>query len=162
MHALSLLNLELFGFIPFDCWLHADYFTNLIFTTLTPIAVSLLLFGWNKVSARRQRRLPEGDDTPLTEAEAERVEANIKNTQNALISAFLLLTFVVLPGCSTKIFATFKCNDYYFGESDHEKERYLAMDLSVPCGYPSNTEKYTIMQVYAFIMILICEYTFWV
>ena len=39
---------------------------------------------------------------------------------NTLTSIFLLITFLTLPSCSKKIFATFKCNSYVADYEDEE------------------------------------------
>lgn len=134
MDALTFFNLELFGFIPFACWVEADYFLNLIFTTLMPLVFSFGLFVVHRVYSPR-----------------------VKGLENVLISAFLLVTFLVLPECSKKIFATFRCNDYdaMYEDGKDETERLLAMDLSVDCGWPNDTAQYVAMQTYAVLMILV-------
>lgn len=106
MDALAFFNLELFGFIPFGCIIESDYFLNLIFTTLVPILFSVALFVGHKVYSARVRDL-----------------------SNVLASIFLLVTFLVLPECSKKIFATFRCNEYeaVYDDGELEAERLLAM-----------------------------------
>ena len=79
------------------------------------------------------------------------------STTNGLISLFLLITFLALPSCSKKVFATFKCNDYtavYEGEPE-TVERYLALDLSVSCGWPTATTYYRLMTLYAGLMVIV-------
>ena len=124
MDSLSFMNLEIFKFIPFACWFKADYFADLLFTTLGPIGISvgLLLTGLaTKTKAKARAKMHYGAKVDTT------------STTNGLISLFLLITFLALPSCSKKVFATFKCNDYtavYEGEPE-TVERYLALDLSV-------------------------------
>ena len=144
MGALSPLNFELFKFVPIECIVKVktDYFLDLLFSTLLPIAFSLCLLA-AALAAKARAKSRRG--------------ASAKETTNFLFSIFLLVTFLTLPSCSKKIFATFKCNEYvaaYEGEQE-TIERYLALDLSVSCGYPSATTYYQIMSLYAGLMVLI-------
>ena len=144
MSALSPLNFELFKFVPIECIVKVktDYFLDLLFSTLLPIAFSRCLLA--AALAAKARAKSRGG-------------ASAKETTNFLFSIFLFVTFLTLPSCSKKIFATFKCNEYvscYEGEQE-TIERYLALDLSVSCGYPSTTTYYQTMSLYAGLMVLI-------
>ena len=51
----------------------------------------------------------------------------------------------------------FKCNEYdaIYEEGQVEIERLLAMDLSVECGWPDDTPKYSAMIFYAVAMVFV-------
>ena len=66
-----------------------------------------------------------------------------------------MLLYLILRSCSSKIFSVFRCDHFYYGEGVDEQRRYLAADLSIDCGYPTNTPFYSIMTAYAFLMIIV-------
>ena len=57
MEALGFFNLQLFGFIPFNCVVDADYFLDLVFSTTVPIAISAGLFAGYKVYSAKSKSL---------------------------------------------------------------------------------------------------------
>ena len=129
MESLSFLNFEIFKFIPLDCLvrLNTDYFADLLFSTLAPVAFSFLLLAIGLVAKARAKASVIVPDAPTpTRANHTRNThhpqggASSTGITNTLTSIFLLITFLALPSCSKKIFATFKCNSYVADYEDEE------------------------------------------
>ena len=104
MNALDSLNLSFFKMAPPSCYIYgANFMTDLVFTTLYPIAISMALL------ALHGRQKDEESST--------------------YFSLFLLLTYLVLPSTALKIFSSFKTDEFDAG-GDGERS-FLAVDYSI-------------------------------
>ena len=66
--------------------------------------------------------------------------------QNRIFSGVLLMTFIILPTISVKIFSTFGCTQFDDGYGS-----YLAVDLSIDC----NSNQHKLYELFAYAMILV-------
>lgn len=72
--------------IPISCLFPASHYTSLLFYTIAPIFVGLIIFSvFNKFDLIYRNKIFEG---------------------------FLVLSFLILPNISVKIFSTFFCQDF--------------------------------------------------
>ena len=103
--ALGNLNLSFFQLAPVECTFpDSNFFTDLAFSTSWPIVVAVVLLSLHV--------------------------RNRANTQT-YFSLFLILTYLVLPGASSKIFSAFKCDEFII---DDDTTRYfVAVDYSIEC-----------------------------
>ena len=78
--------------MPIGCVFPTNHYINLLFYTTVPILLSAILIGlYVKLSKR--------DSASIA-------------LQNNLFEAFLVLSFLLLPNISVKIFSTFFCQDF--------------------------------------------------
>lgn len=85
----DVFNLSLLDLLAVDCWSPHNYGTALVLTTLIPLSIAAVLVGVFQ-------KLPKGNPNRPT-----------------VFQAFLVLTFLVLPSCSSIIFHTFKCTEFH-------------------------------------------------
>jgi hypothetical protein len=78
--------------MPIGCVVPLSHYISLLFYTLVPILLSLILLGLYLKFAKKD-------------------EASI-SLQNNLFEGFLVLSFLLLPNISIKIFSTFFCQDF--------------------------------------------------
>ena len=77
------------------------------------------------------------------------VDAKVNaTTGQSLMYAFLLLTFLILVGCSTTVLCYFQCRE--FSEVD-PPESYLIKDLTLDC----NSQRYKLYMAFALPMVLV-------
>ena len=140
------VSLNLFSMAPTECYYYGtNYFTNLVFSTMYPIVLSVILTG---LHARDQARKKEG---------------------SPWFSIFLALTYLILPSAAVKIFYSFKWDYFCEGEVNFEdgaikndgicngKESFeghrafLAVDYGIEYG----TAEADALIIYAIIMIFV-------
>ena len=81
----------------------------------------------------------------------DKVEAKVAQHKGHLIFyLFLVLTFLVLPGVSTKLFNLFKCRSFE-SENGNGTERYLYADYTINC----DSARYNAFVIYAYVMIAV-------
>ena len=112
-----------------SCMVEIDVHGRLLFTTIGPIVVIMLLGITYIIAARRNRPSEE----------------TVQNVQQKHLSAVLLLTFFVYSNVSSILFQTFAC------EHLEDGKLYLRADYRIEC----NSRKHEKLQVYAAIMIII-------
>ena len=138
----EVLSLNVFSMAPFECYY---YGTNLVFSTMYPIALSVILIS---LHARDQNRKREG---------------------SPWFSIFLALTYLILPSTALKIFYSFKWDSFCEGTvniedgaikndgicdgiEDLEGHRsFLAVDYR----FEWESSEATVLVVYATIMVFI-------
>ena len=85
--------------MPTPCFRKVSYFDTLLFITLSPFVVALIIVLLSQLRVWR-----------ATDAEA---KANARSTMYYLL---LLFTFIILPGCASTSLRYFGCSDYDMGE----------------------------------------------
>ncbi|GMI00563.1 hypothetical protein TrLO_g8323 [Triparma laevis f. longispina] len=124
----SVANLDALKLVSFGCIVKTDYHLKLLFLTLTPIILSLLIFFYYRIKLPRL----EGDERFLH--------------LDTCMTLFLALTYLVFASVSTTLFKTFQCDSY----SD-DPTFYLVEDHQVDC----NSAKHKIFQYYAAFMMVV-------
>ena len=125
MATLDISNLPVFEMVPFSCVVpEQDYFDTLLWTTRLPILVAVML-GLIPCFFPAQRHRPW--------------------------NLFLVMTFVVLPICTSMILNVWICKTFTVEDQPLVEERYLLVDLSMNC----ESSRYYAMQGYAIIMTFI-------
>eukprot|EP00519_Triparma_laevis_P010367 CAMPEP_0182498006 /NCGR_PEP_ID=MMETSP1321-20130603/6353_1 /TAXON_ID=91990 /ORGANISM="Bolidomonas sp., Strain RCC1657" /LENGTH=1411 /DNA_ID=CAMNT_0024702007 /DNA_START=67 /DNA_END=4302 /DNA_ORIENTATION=- len=122
----GLASFNFISFIPLGCVAQADFYSQLLVYTLTPLLISIVLIGWYKYLS--------GSTSP-----------EAKDLQVKIFEVFLAITFIVLPSVSVKIFSTFACQKFDDGYGS-----YLKVDLSLDC----NNSQHKFYEIYALFMAL--------
>ena len=122
--------------IPMECINNSvNYYNTLLFYTLVPLAVAMLLLLANLL--RGPKTNPAGDMT--------------REGTKAYFNAFLLVTYLALVPVSTRIFYLLRCKE--FVELDTS---YLSLDMRLICRAGNHmTPSYSLMYCFALIMMLI-------
>ena len=128
LDVVKLIDFDLGWMLSTSCVVDIDFHDRLLFATIGPIAVVLLLAMTYYVTARRNRQS----------------EGAIQNIQHKHLSAVLLLTFFVYSNVSSIILQTFACEHLEDGKF------YLRADYRIEC----DAEKHEKLQVYAAIMMI--------
>lgn len=130
----SFVNFDFWSALPFDCIFYEnDYFDSVLLSTLTPIIICILLLVMHF-----QSNAGPSMTTVL-------VHRNVTYFQ-----AFLLVLFIVLPSCSSKIFATFVCDSFDIN-GDDGTANFLQSDYAIDC----DSQRYSILLSYSIVMIII-------
>ena len=133
VHFLSFVNFDFWSALPFDCIFYEnDYFDSVLLTTLTPIIICTFLLVMHFQS---------NTGPSMTTI----VHRNVTYFQ-----AFLLVLFIVLPSCSSKIFAAFVCDSFDIN-GDDDTATFLQSDYMINC----DSQRYTVLLSYSIVMILI-------
>jgi hypothetical protein len=142
----NIFNLSFGTLFPVDCWFHYDFIDSLFVDTLTPLAVSVMLYIAYQIERFHHIQREEfGSD-------AARYIRKQKSIKNKYLTLFFLLTYLVLPYVTTKIFQTFQCRDVDpDNEDDDTYDYYMTQDMSISC----QTKRYQNACYYAMFMILI-------
>ena len=137
----ELLGLDLI--IPASCF--GEYRSRLLFAATWPVillvSIAACLVGSESVRELRQRN-------PALIAPRSTAAVVSAGFRQAL-PLTLLVTFLLVPATSTRVFKTFLCDPIEYG--DGEKRRYLVDDLELEC----DTEEYTHARDTAIVIILI-------
>jgi len=107
----SIVNLNFVTLMPIGCIMQSDFHHVMMGYTLIPLAVGMVMglaFGILKLRSETKR------------------------LSNKIFSAFLFMTFLILPSVSIQIFATFACREFDSGYG-----RFLKVDYSINCDDPS-------------------------
>ena len=129
-------NLDFLNMIPMECINNSvNYYYTLVFYTLVPLAVAMLLLLANLLRGSKTNQA--GD--------------MIREGTKAYFNAFLLVTYLALVPVSTKIFYMLRCD--HFEELDTD---YLSLDMRLICRVGNQmTPTYSLMYSFAWIMMLI-------
>jgi len=117
-HWMNVFNLDVVPLLSSGCVAHAGFHYKLVVATAAPLALGAALLGANRFS-------------PLFRGQ--------------LFGAFLLLTFLILPGASVTIFSTWAC------DSNYETWHVLKADASVEC----DSRTHRLFELYATIMVFV-------
>ena len=125
----EIFNLDFLSMVKVGCIVETNFYTKLLVTTITPIALSLMIFGftWLKMLCLKTEELK-------------------MHALDRAMATFLVLTYMVFVSVSMTIFYTFGCRTY--GDNP---ERFLALDQSISC----DTEKHKNYMIYASVMIFV-------
>ena len=160
---LDVFNVSWFRLAPFECWYpQADFFTELVFDTLWPIGLSVILIGMYLLfdSRKRHANWRAQQETDDEKKDALKMEAESHQKYSAsFFTFFLFLTYLVLPSTASKIFSSFRYDPYcegpYNGKCKLAKggvEHYmLALDYSIERGTP----RARLVRMYATIMVFV-------
>ena len=132
LDGVKLFDFDLGWMLSASCVLDIDFHDRLLFATIGPIIVIVLLGMTYYIAARRNRQS----------------EAVVQIVQHKHLSAVILLTVLVYSNVSSILFQTFAC------EHLEDGELYLRADYRIEC----DSAKHEKLQVYAAIMIIM--YTF--
>ena len=128
LNGVKLLDIDLGWMLSASCVVDIDFHDRLLFATIGPIVVILLLAMTYYIAARRNRHS----------------EGAVQNVQHKHLSAVLLLTFFVYSDVSSILFQTFACEHLEDGKI------YLRADYRIEC----DSAKHKKLQAYAAIMII--------
>lgn len=126
LRKLSFINVDLGFFISSSCLLAPNFFGRLLFSTITPLLVLLVLRGCYVVARKRNRGSADG----------------LRAVKNKHLSAALFVVFLVYSSVAFTVFQTFVCDTLDNGIS------YLRADYSLTC---SGT-RYAAFKAYAILM----------
>lgn len=141
----SILTFNIFQESGASCGIHNfDYIDYLFFTTLTPVAVTLLLWICNilHIFVYKSRH------SELSAAEKANTVFELKSLY---FSLFLGFTYLVLPGVSIAIFRTFGCTDTDPDNVVAGNDYYMRADYSISCS----SDRYFLGQYWAVAMIFV-------
>ena len=132
LDGVKLLDFDLGWMLSASCVVDIDFHVRLLFATIGPIVVILLLGVTYYIAARRNHRSEEA----------------VQIVQHKHLSAVLLLTFFVYTNVSSILFQSFACDHLEDGKF------YLRADYRIEC----DSAKHETFQVYAAVMV--ATYTF--
>ena len=121
----GILSVNVISLMPLGCILPSNYHTSLVYYTICPLVFWVVAM--------------------LTCAIMDKA-GKFQNLQNKIFSFVLLMSFLLLPILSVKIFNTFSCQEFDTGYG-----RYLKVDLSIDCDSPEHQR----FQIFAAVMIVI-------
>ena len=130
LDGVNFLNFELTWAVSTDCFLEIDFHDRLLWTTIPPIVIMVLLGGTYAVAVHRIR---ETQGTGLS------------NVRQKHVSMALMVTFLVYSSVSSVLFQMFAC------EGLDDGKHYLRADYTIECDSP----KHKAFQVYASLMMLV-------
>eukprot|EP01033_Poteriospumella_lacustris_P005490 gene5490-3912_t len=134
LHFYSFFSLNL-AFLPdFNCVVRTDFYTDLVVSTVAPVALYAAIALALQVMVVHARRLNERNPY-YTAARA----------KSDTIAALFVLSYFVLISVSTKIFEVFECETFDDGSS------FLVADYSIDCSDP----RYAFYRVYGVVMICV-------
>ena len=143
----SILNvISLFSFnialldLNVSCVMPFNFYSRMIATTAIQVGLLAVLTSWALVLHWQAHAAGAADATRKTER------------RDALISAVFLIIFLIYPGTSSMLFATFICDN--LGETFEGSDRYLRADLSIDC----NASDRSLYVSYAAIMCILIPF----
>ena len=148
-------NLDFLNMVPMECVNKSvNYYYTLVFYTLVPLAVAMLLLLANCFLGTKidlEDAVNGMEEEEEEEAEGAEREKEKKKGTKAYFNAFLLVTYLALVPVSTKIFYMLRCD--HFEELDTD---YLSLDMRLICRVGNQmTPTYSLMYIFALIMMLI-------
>lgn len=132
--AFSFINLDLFVFIDVTCsGVSQNYYSKLVFTTLAPLVIIVLLL----LGAALSSRILSGQ--------------RLQQRRGAFYSWVLLLLFIIYPSVCQTIFRVWDCEEFPTIDA-----RNLRTDYSITCGTMTEDDpEYAFYAVYATIMFIL-------
>ena len=129
LDGVKLLDFDLDWILSASCVLNINFHDRLLFATVWPLVVIMVLGVTYKIAARRNNRF----------------QPAIQNVRKKHLSAVLLLTFFVYSNVSSILFQSFAC------EHLEDGNYYLRADYRIKC----DSGKHYTLQVYAAIMMIV-------
>ena len=114
----DLANLNPFQLVPIDCMYPTNYYWRMAVTTITPLVVGGILLTLH---------FSCNNSSNLAEAEAKH--------QRRFFSLFLLLSYLILPTCSSAILRMFKCDEF-----EDVGTSFMVADYSLICQIDGETQ----------------------
>jgi hypothetical protein len=108
------------------CIFSSNHYTALVSSTLIPLFVGIIMISVYRFLKKKN-------------------DPSKVDLRNRIFSAFLLMTFFVLPSVSIAIFTTFACREF-----DQDYGSFLKVDYSIDC----NSSTHAMYQLFAGIMVL--------
>ena len=124
----SVLRLDLFSVAKMECAVAGSFLNQLLFTTVTPIFITLMIALFWVLSVNKFGRETR----------------QFKIIENTLINLFIIMTYILFPGLCASVFSSFVCEEFDDGSS------YLRADYSVDC----DSSEYSSIFIVASIMVL--------
>jgi hypothetical protein len=131
----NFVNLSFLSALPLNCFGGYNFYDELLFKTLAPLAIAILMCLMYLAVKH----------TPLFRVLQRLTSSTLSKAalSNKIIGAFLVLTYTVLPGVSTSIFRAFPCDNLDDGTT------WLRADYSISCKAPQRSA----MVLYAAVMV---------
>ena len=130
LDGVNFLNFDLTWAFSAGCFLEIDFHDRLLWTTIPPIVIMILLGGTYAVAVYRIRET-QGTD--------------LSNVRQKHVSMALLVTCLVYSSVSSMLFQMFACDGLDDGK------RYLRADYTIDC----DSQKHRAFQIYASLMMLV-------
>jgi hypothetical protein len=122
----GVVSLDFISFLPLGCMFSNDFYSSLLAYTAFPLLLSAILIGYYVSLSKK-------------------TDEDSVSTRNKVFELFLLMTFILLPSVSIKIFSTFACHDFDDGSS------FLKVDYSIDC----KASTHSFYSLYSGLMILV-------
>jgi len=139
---LSVLSLDVFNVMPFQCYLPIGYIDTMIVTTLIPfliIGIGFVIMIYFCLLVSRNVR------------QKDIRKRKVESIQLRFCSYVLMFTYFIMPMVSLKIFRTFICRNLDPYHELHTNEVYMSEDLSVKC----DSSNYHFGVVWAAVMVIV-------
>ena len=155
----AVFNMNLASALPLGCSASFDFMATLLFTTLAPIGVSLVLLLLFSVQVRSARRRydKKKKKNALSLSEEKRNEQDYRHEHERLkdkyLNYFFYMTYLVLTSVTTTIFATFICTNVDPDSEDSaSSDSFLTADMSISCTshYYYNYVAYAVVMVFVY------------
>jgi len=142
--SLSFLSLDFVKVVPADCYFPFAFIQSMVSTTLLPVFASIIVFS---AFAFQRIQLFYKEKNRLRRRE------KVKRLFVRYFALFVMITYMVLPSTTAKIFKIFNCIDV---DPDHYDKtgaahRFLLVDYAVDC----DSANYKFGLSWAYIMILV-------
>ena len=120
LDGLNFIQLDFMRIMPLSCVLNIDYVNNLIFITMAPIILLIVvglafLLQLFVVKRELRRSICHEDDSESRDAAvfklASQIHEEALRIRRRFIYIFLLLTYLILPTVTTTIFRMFPCQN---------------------------------------------------
>jgi hypothetical protein len=145
--AFNVFNLNVVSSIPVGCTQNYTFVDELVFTTLFPIALALILLTMYILDALWQVRV-----LVFCSALPPAVLVRLHRLNSQYLTYFFFLTYLVLPSVSTKIFQMFLCTNVDPRDEDNDTyDTFLIADMDISC----TSEYYYKGVAYAAVMLLV-------
>ncbi|KAH8063311.1 hypothetical protein JL722_2476 [Aureococcus anophagefferens] len=131
-------SFDVFSVIPLECYGSVSFFNSMVMTTTLPFIVAALIVAYVGL-----RFLCVTDPDKR------------KHLKNSASYALLLLSFCVLPGCSSVCFQYFGCSEYEMGATYNGKARAMLSVLNADPNIRCNEPRYDSWRLYVLLMIFI-------
>ena len=130
LDGVNFLNFDLIWAFSAKCFIEIDFHDRLLWTTIPPIVIMVLLGGAYAVAVLRKRETPRID---------------LSNVRQKYVSMALMVMFLVYSSVSSVVFQMFACEGFDDGK------RYLRADYTIDC----DSLKHRTFQFYASLMMLV-------
>ena len=179
---LAFFNIDIFRWVPLDCWVDFDFHTGLVLSTLFMLLLPCTAIAAQWAAQAASRKLRDGG-AKLVEAEPHQQQADqgrVSQRQRtgsvarkailerkkriekaifkraararAITGYVFCIAFAIYPSVSSNIFKTFNCG--IVQHANNETTSYLKADYSIDCL----SAKHRAWQLYAYVMMVIISF----